>query len=672
MRKWVFSIRFDRPIFDRKARCLPLPSDEMGGLCSRTAVSKSNPYASTNGGFNPYNYKPASVHQSSVRSDLTASQMREVMVKPSQETKQSRREPASPTRQGSAPQYGNNADDFYDGIPRYQMQKSRSVRSIAKVSEVSSRLGRGAVEVLDNLTSSMTNLNPGNGFASTVATKGNELQILSFEVANTVVKGSSLMQSLSKRSTRHLKEEVLPSEGVQHLISKDVDELLRIVAADKREELKIFSGEVVRFGNRCRDPQWHNLDRYFEKISRDLTPQKQLKEEAETVMQQLMTLVQYTAELYHELHSLDRFEQDYHRKRLEEEISSSTQKGDGLSILRGELKSQRKQVKNLKKKSLWSRSLEEVMEKLVDIVHFLLLEIHSTFGTADHFADAHVPAKPSMSNKKLGPAGLSLHYANIIIQIDTLVARSSSMPSSLRDSLYQSLPPSIKSSLRSRIHSFHVKEEISVTDIKAEMEKTLQWLVPIATNTAKAHHGFGWVGEWANTGSEANRKPTGPTDVIRIETLHHADRDKTETYILEQLLWLHHLVSKSKNSVNTGDTRSPIKSPNHLSLEKSSNDVKDESAKTCSSLLTAEDLNKLQDISKRKRRLGISKSQDFDAFKARLKKHDRLSKSTNHSPARESKESLPMKRLSSGIPVIDFVIDKQKALDVIDRVNEFR
>ncbi|KAJ0500099.1 hypothetical protein HanHA300_Chr11g0385921 [Helianthus annuus] len=30
------------------------------------------------------------------------------------------------------------------------------------------------------------------------------------------------------------------------------------------EELKIFTGEVVRFGNRCKDPQWHNLDRYLE------------------------------------------------------------------------------------------------------------------------------------------------------------------------------------------------------------------------------------------------------------------------------------------------------------------------------------------------------------------------------------------------------------------------
>ncbi|TYG57192.1 hypothetical protein ES288_D08G123400v1 [Gossypium darwinii] len=44
---------------------------------------------------------------------------------------------------------------------------------------------------------------------------------------------------------------------------------------------------------------------------------------------------------------------------------------DSLAILRAELKSQNKQVKNLKKKSLWSRILEEVLVKLYEIFFFV-------------------------------------------------------------------------------------------------------------------------------------------------------------------------------------------------------------------------------------------------------------------------------------------------------------
>lgn len=66
-------------------------------------------------------------------------------------------------------------------------------------------------------------------------------------------------------------------------------------------------------------------------------------------------------ELYQELQVLDRLEKDYDQKRREEENSASSSKGDGLAILKTELKSQRKVVKSLKKKSLWSRGHEEVL-----------------------------------------------------------------------------------------------------------------------------------------------------------------------------------------------------------------------------------------------------------------------------------------------------------------------
>ncbi|KAH9692188.1 protein PSK SIMULATOR 1 [Citrus sinensis] len=586
----------------------------MGGLCSRSSNVDNAPgesFPSVNGHFGLV-YQPRELPMK-VNNNSTPSPVGENV-----ENKELTEPFSFPTVNAIAA-YGTNLEDINDGIPRLPRalsNKSRSTKSkqVAVAKNVvplnveisrAGTVGLGkAVDVLDTLGSSMTSLNLGSGFTSGVTTKGNKITILAFEVANTIVKGANLMQSLSKENIKHLKEVVLPSEGVQNLISRDMDELLRIAAADKREELKVFSGEVVRFGNRCEDPQLHNLDRYFAKLGSELTPQNQLKEEARTIMDQLMTLVQYTAELYHELHALDRFEQDYRRKLQEEDNCNAAQRGDSLAILRAELKSQKKHVRSLQKKSLWSKILEEVMEKLVDTVHFLHLEIHEAFGSAD----GDRPVKGSQnSHKKLGSAGLALHYANIVTQIDTLcpqVSRSSSVPPNTRDALYQGLPPTIKSALRSKLQLFQVKEELTIQQIKAEMEKTLQWLVPIATNTTKAHHGFGWVGEWANAGSEMNRKPVG-TDLLRIETLHHADKEKTEAYILELVVWLHHLVSQARAG-NVGirsPVKSPIRSPNQKAIPLSTNPPHPPSP-----MLTVEDQEMLRDVSKRKKTPGINSS----------------------------------------------------------------
>lgn len=452
---------------------------------------------------------------------------------------------------------GNIEDEFYDGIPRLPMDLSEKrglmCSKNATVARVS-RLGKAgtvglemAVEVLDTLGSSVTSLNTSRGFLSGPATKGNALHILAFEVANTIMKGSSLVRSLSKSNIRHLEEVVLVSEAIQNLVSKDLDELLKIVANDKREELKVFSGEVVRFGNRCKNSQWHNLDLYFEKRSKEVSPHKLSQEEAEQMIQPLMNMVQCTADLYHESNSLARLDQEYQRRILDEENPYATQRGN--NILKAEIKKHRKKERDVRKKSLWHRSLEEVMEILVDIVVFLNREIDNVFGKAE---------SSSLQNR-LGAAGLALHYANIIINIDNILARSNSVPLLLRDTLYKSLPPSIKSLLRVKFQSFRAKEGLSGAEIKNEMEKILCWIVPIAVNTAKAHHGFGWVGEWVNTRTEGSRKSTSASDVIRIETFHYADKEKTEAYMLELLLWLNLMVNVSKASASTGERKPLVK-----------------------------------------------------------------------------------------------------------------
>ncbi|KAM0946319.1 hypothetical protein DsansV1_C09g0093721 [Dioscorea sansibarensis] len=640
----------------------------MGGLCSKKSLVDKSPSESTlnANGLRDHESVPYQSKQ----------QMEETVEKRLPQQPLSRSDRMVPASENKQP--GATMETSEPQLLRAHSQKSRSTKtksSVAaktgttKASEVGSLLGKAgsvgfgkAVEVLDTLGSSVTSLSLSSGFVPG-ATKGNKLSILAFEVANTIVKGSNLMQSLSRENIKHLKEIVLPSEGVQRLISKDMDELLRIAAADKREELKVFSGEVVRFGNRCKDPQWHNLDRYFNKLGSEISPPKQLKDEAPELMQQLMTLVQYTAELYHELHALDRFEQDYQRKQQEEENINVVQRGDNLQLLRQELKSQKKHVNSLKKRSLWSKNLEEVIEKLVDIVHFLHLEIRDAFGSAD--GDKPVQGLLN-SHQTLGSAGLALHYANIITQIDTLVSRSGSMPANSRDALYQSLPPAVKGALRSRLQSVQFKEEMTVAIVKAKMEKTLRWLIPLANNTTKAHHGFGWVGEWANNGTEMNRKSTTQTDLIRIETLHHADKDKTEAHILDLVICLHHLISLSRPS--NGNIRSPIKSPVRSPSQNSSL----VSLPAKSPMLTDEDQKMLRDVNFRKLTPGISKSQEFDISKIRLRTKSRLTKSNSHSPTSETVKDIFPTRRPSMAPAIDFDIDRIKALDVIDRVDTLR
>ncbi|XP_039817992.1 protein PSK SIMULATOR 1-like isoform X2 [Panicum virgatum] len=452
------------------------------------------------------------------------------------------------------------------GLSEPRIDGSRSVGTskaprLSSVFGTASMAGFGkAVDILDTLGSLVTTFSPDGGFISRSKNKGCKISILAFEVANTILKGASIMQSLSEDTVTYFKQVVLPSEGVQSLVSSDMSELMRIAANDKREELKIFSQEVVRFGNRCKDTQWHNLDRYFVKLESESAPQKQLKETAIAEMQKLMTLVQRTTDLYHELHALDRFEQEYNSK-LKGKDTERFEKGDNIQIVRLELKTQRSYVKSLKKRSLWSKTLEEVVEKLVEIVHYLHIEINSNFGSYDEFA---LSAESTVSCQRLGPAGLALHYANIIIQIYSIVSRSGYVPSNTREALYQGLPPRVKSALPHRLKTSSVPQKLTIDDIRARMDKTLNWLVPMAVNTTCAR-GFLRFSEWAKSGTD--RVGRRPCQADPIETLYHADKARTEDHILDLVVWLHHLVNQSNRLAMQKTTDLPLHLTKSCTLE---------------------------------------------------------------------------------------------------------
>ncbi|KAI9113131.1 hypothetical protein K1719_015656 [Acacia pycnantha] len=518
-----------------------------------------------------------------------------------------------------------------------ELKSSTPTRTGAwKVTQRGSFLGKAgerAVEVLDSLGSSMPKLNTSTGFSSSVTSRGNKISILAFEVANTITKGAILFQSLSEENIQILKKEIFQSEGLQHLVSTDMKELLSLAEADKREEFDAFSREVGRFGDACKDPQWHNLDRYFSRLYLDAFGDKQPKEEAEKTMQELTTLAQNTAELYHELNAFDRFEQDYRQKIQEMESLNLPLKGESLTIFQSELKHQKKLVMSLKSKSLWSRNLEGIVEKLVDIVVYMHQAISELLG---NYGTSAAAVNNGKGPQRLGDAGLALHYANVINQINIIASRPTFVQPNTRDTLYHALPNNIKSSLPSRLLTIDTKKEISITQVKAEIDKTLQWLVPLATNTTKAHQGFGWVGEWANKSNDFEDDSAKQSNIIRLQTLHYADKQKIDVHLLELLTLLHQLMSIGRyrhDAMKPMPNRSPVKGLDFQSRIQHWISV-DGSRKTVGVKLSEEDRSLLQEVIRRKRTPGVSTSEDLALAKKRegLGRGWRSSRSVGSSP----------------------------------------
>lgn len=178
----------------------------MGGICSRRFAAESTtddgiPHSNTAGIVYPSHRLPTRLNSDPMESpagESTDNQLSQSALS----------FPKVNTVSRGAPM-----DDIDDGIPRLSRDlsnKSRSTRSkqvaIAKVSEVSSLLGRAgtaglgkAVDVLDTLCSSMTNLNLSRGFASSMATKESQFQFWHLKLQTPLSRGPILCIPFHKR-----------------------------------------------------------------------------------------------------------------------------------------------------------------------------------------------------------------------------------------------------------------------------------------------------------------------------------------------------------------------------------------------------------------------------------------------------------------------------------------
>ncbi|KZV55300.1 hypothetical protein F511_06777 [Dorcoceras hygrometricum] len=136
----------------------------------------------------------------------------------------------------------------------------------------------------------------------------------------------------------------------------------------------------------------------------------------------------------------------------------------------------------------------------------------------------------------LGAAALALLYANVIIFIEKLVASPHLIGNDARDDLYNMLPSSIRGSLRAKLRPYtniltsSVYDTVLAGEWTDAMSVTLEWLAPLAHNMIR----------WQSERSIEHQSLVSRTNVLLIQTLFFANREKTEAAITELLVGLNY------------------------------------------------------------------------------------------------------------------------------------
>ncbi|KAK3228422.1 hypothetical protein Dsin_000303 [Dipteronia sinensis] len=137
----------------------------------------------------------------------------------------------------------------------------------------------------------------------------------------------------------------------------------------------------------------------------------------------------------------------------------------------------------------------------------------------------------------LGAAALALHYANVIIVIEKLVASPHLIGHDARDDLYNMLPASVRAALRDRLKQYTKSLASSVYDTvlagewTAAMTSILEWLAPLAHNMIR----------WQSERSYEQQSLVSRTNVLLVQTLYFANQEKTEATIAELLVGLNYV-----------------------------------------------------------------------------------------------------------------------------------
>ncbi|KAF8098691.1 hypothetical protein N665_0260s0001 [Sinapis alba] len=419
--------------------------------------------------------------------------------------------------------------------------------------------------------------------------------ILSFEVANVMSKTVHLHRSLSDTELSKLKSEVFLSQGVIKLVSSDENHLLDLAVSEKLDDLSRVASVVSRLGKKCNEPALQGFEHVYEDIVNGVIDFRKLGflvKDMESMVKKMERFVNATCNLYCEMEVMSELEQAVMK------LQRSGQHQGSVKAFEQKLMWQRQDVKSLRDASLWNQTYDKVVEMLARTVCTIYGRIETVFGglalrgkkdsalkrEAEEFTreadfsfpcgtnpgrmfmeclpmnssvsrsyddDARITFPRAMRSSKfgsksrltqhasastIGGSALSLHYANVVIVVEKLLKYPHLIGEEARDDLYQMLPTSLKTSLKANLRSY--LKNISIYDAplahdwKETIDGILSWLAPLAHNMIR------WQSE---RNFEQHNQIVKRTNVLLLQTLYFADREKTEAAICKLLVGLNYI-----------------------------------------------------------------------------------------------------------------------------------
>ncbi|KAJ0970995.1 hypothetical protein J5N97_018954 [Dioscorea zingiberensis] len=409
------------------------------------------------------------------------------------------------------------------------------------------------------LKSAMSTISPD---ISTRRKKGNQLNILAFEVSTLMSKLLSLWRSLSDSRLSQLRHSI-SSPGVRKVVSDDDSFLLALIFAELTDSLRLISISISHLSSRCSDPALRSFACAFKAfVSSGEDPHHWVMspKDMHSKSKKMDRLISATSDLHKDLDDLAEAEQLL-KKVLHCSNEFSVNKLGSIADAQQRVFRHRQQVEHLKQVSLWGCTFDAAVALLATSCFTVLARIRHAFG-AGHAAPPRslsaavypTPPGPMISDTTdvfewsrrmltapdttLGAAALAARYANVVIAVEKTMRGPGLVGTEDRDELYGMLPDGVKGLVRRRLRGVvgpAADAELAM-EWREAMARIMAWLGPLAHDTVR----------WQSEGWTLERRRShvagevGPV-VMMWQTLWFANREKVEAAVTELLVGLNYI-----------------------------------------------------------------------------------------------------------------------------------